>query len=232
MPETSVPRRLTCPRCGETILSEDKFCFHCGRRLGEKPSGTTAEIHPNRFAQWTLVAIGVVALVLAGYEVHHQSRVIAALQSRPASRGRSGSAGKTGSLTLHPVVSTTTTYPTNLPSSAGWTSEVETYQRVQFGLRLPTGMNDVLSTSSTEWIWGKANTPYRVVLEVVANKPASASQTLGAQTYGTSIVKGSATASQALYINWASGKWVEVLMAVPVHHVNWLGSIAKSVQIS
>lgn len=234
MPQTPMSHRLTCPRCGETILAEDKFCFHCGRRLATPPDQSEplppeAPKPTRRFTQWPLALAGVAVLVLAGFEVHHQSQIIAKL--RVADRAANSSPHRSNK-PLKPVVSTTTTYPSNLPSSASWTPEVETYHNVQFGVRVPVAMNKAVSASSNQWTWGQPNTPYQVVLAVVVAKPASANVPLGAKTYGTPMKRNSTTASQDLYINWTTGKWVEVSMTVPASHWNWLGSIAKSVQVS
>lgn len=236
MPETPAASvRLSCPRCHETILPEDKYCFHCGRRL--QPSAATAPAEPSprprtRFPQWPLAVIGAAAVVFAVYEVHHQSHVIAVLQSRGQSRIPRTHDAKLRR--LHPVVTTTTTYPANLPSSASWTPEVETYQNVQFGLRVPVGMNTPLQTSATSnrWVWGQPQTPDQVVLAVVSGKPADASVPLGANTYGTAIRRTGSVASQSLYIRWSSRQWVAVSMTVPASHIGWLGAIATSVRVS
>lgn len=225
--------RLTCPRCGETILSEDKYCFHCGRRLQSAvDAGNNPPRSRFRFPQWPLALVGIVAIAFAAYEVHHQSQVMAHLQSTGAG---SSAVNRTGrrAVALHPVVTTTTTYPANLPSSASWTSEVETYRNVQFGLRVPVGMNTLLpSSSGSQWAWGEPNTPYKVVLSVVPARPAGATVALGPKTFGTAITRSGAVASQSLYINWAAHTWVQVSMAVPASHIYWLGSIAESVRVS
>ncbi len=231
MSGTSAPRKLSCPRCGETILAEDKFCFHCGVRLGAIAKASVQGSPPKkRFPQWPLAIIGAMALVLAAYVVHQRSRVIAGLKP-PSSSAHVSHSGH-GTLTLHPVVSTTTTYPSNSSSSRNWTEVVEKYQKVHFALRLPNDMNTSLSASKTEWVWGKSGTPYRIILGVVSGKPPSASTNLGPKTYGTNIVKHSSTATQSLYINWSAGKWVEVFMTVPANKVSWLEAIAQSVRVS
>lgn len=230
MSGTSAPRKLSCPRCGETILTEDRFCFHCGVRLGPSAAEPVPGSRPKkRFPQWPLAIIGALALILAAYVVHQRSRVIAGLKP-PSSRAHVSHPAH-GTLTLHPVVSTTTTYPSNT-SSRNWTEVVEKYQKVDFGVRLPNALNTSLSASKTEWVWGKPGTPYRIILGVVPGKPPSASINLGPKTYGTNIAKNSSTATQSLYINWAPGKWVEVFMTVPANQVSWLGGIAQSVRIS
>lgn len=239
MPETRMSQRLNCPRCGETILPDDKFCFHCGLRLARtqppapEPAGSFAA--RQRFPQWPLAVVGLLSLVLAGYIVHRQSALIARLtRSTPAQVSKTVPhvhRTASNSVVLHPVV-TTTIYPANLPPVQGWTAVAETYQNVQFGLRLPLALKSALNASPTAWTWGSPGTPYQVALDVVTGKPSSASTSLGPNTWGTPIRKTSTTASQALYINWAAHKWVEVSMVVPVSHIGWLASIASSVRVS
>jgi hypothetical protein len=186
-----------------------------------------------RFPQWPLAIIGAAAIAFAIYEIQHQSHVIAQLQS---SGGQSGVSKTHGAKHLHlyPVVTTTTIYPPNVPSSASWTQEVESYQNVQFGLRVPVGMNTALKSSpaASRWSWGEPRTPYAVILAVVAAKPSDANVHLGANTFGTAISRKLAVASQSLYIHWSAHEWMEVSMTVPASHIAWLRVIATSVRIS
>ena len=239
MPEKSASRRLNCPSCSETVLPEDTFCFHCGRRLKPKAAGGVSapnDVRPKRrrFTQWPLAVMGAIALLAAGYEVHHQSAIIANLRATQSGhRQHFGDSGKKHGPVLHPVVtSTQTIYPANLPSPLSWTPEVETYRNVQFGLRVPKNLSASMGSSATQWTWGQANTPYRIVLSVVSAKTPAASVVLGPNTWGTPISRSSAAVSQDLFINWAGAKWVEVSMTVPASHVAWLQAIAKSVRVS
>jgi hypothetical protein len=188
------------------------------------------------FPQWPLAVVGIMALVVAGYEVHHVSNALSRLPAsvaspKPTSGNKSPSAAKTPSA-LHPVVTTTTTYPGSMPSSAGWTPEVESYQNVQFEVRLPISMHTALGSSAGSWTWGTPHSLDRVTLSVVSAKPATATVHLGSNTYGTPIAQTASTASQNLFVTWAAQKWLEVSMTVPKSHVNWLGGIATSVRIS
>ncbi|PSR21432.1 MAG: zinc ribbon domain-containing protein [Sulfobacillus acidophilus] len=236
MAEKAASPRLTCPQCGETVLPEDKFCFHCGRRLKVRQTPSVQESKPRHFPQWPLALVGILALVLAGYVVHHESSTLARLPKRVASPNpisvpkRAPHAKVPPS--LHPVVTTTTTYPGSMPSSASWTPEVESYQNVQFEVRLPAAMHNALGASAGSWSWGTTNGLDRVTLSVVSAKPSSATVNLGPNTYGTSITQTASTASQNLFVTWAPHKWLEVSMTVPKGHVNWLGGIATSVRIS
>ena len=227
MPESSASRRFDCPKCGQMVLSEDKFCFHCGRRLQPKDQAVAAR--KPRAAWWPAGILAALILVAAGYEIHHQSVVIAGLKSR---FGVSLKSHHLQSGSLHPVVTTTTSYPPDMPSSANWSSEVKTYAKVQFGIRVPNGMDQALHASSSRWAWGEPHSPYEVSLSVVGAKSAAASTVLGSNTYGTPISRGQGTASQQLYVNWASHEWLLVSMTVPANHEDWLEAIATSVQIS
>lgn len=227
---------MTCPACSETVLPEDMFCFHCGRRLqpkkstaGPKPSGSKRL----RFSQWPLAVVGAVALLAAGYEIHHQSAIIAHLEKGSPSAGAGLKSGQKKKVVLHPVVTTAKTiYPSNLPSTANWTPEVETYDNVQFGLSLPKAMSLPLNSSTTQWSWGKANSPYHVTLSVASGKTSGATVNLGPNTWGTAITHQNGVESQDLFIQWASQKWVEVAISVPAAHHDWLASIAQSVRVS
>ena len=236
MPENRQAKApLSCPKCGETILPDDKFCFHCGRRLLPKDSAATgledtAVRPPRSTAQWALAAVGVALLAGTGYVVHRQSVIIHRLEAQTHSTTGHLHNGKTP--VLHPVVTTTTTYPPNLPSSAKWVPEVESYQKVQISLRLPSTLSTPLSSSATAWTWGRRGTGYGVNMDVVSQKPADASVNLGPQTFGTPIQKTSTSAEQALYITWDHHQWVEVKMTVPLSHIDWIGAIAKSVGVS
>ncbi len=228
MSDISASKRLNCPRCGEIVSSEDKFCFHCGRRLPPKPEVVSRP--PSRRGWWLLGILAVLVFLAGGYQMYHQSRVIASLNRQVRRLNASLKSYQSGQ--FHPVVTTTTSYPTGVSSSADWTPELEAYANVQFGLRVPNGMNQTLHASPSDWIWGEPHSPYQVALSVVGVKPAAASVVLGANTYGTTISRMAGTASQQLYVNWAPHKWVEVSMAVPASHTNWLEAIATSVQIS
>ncbi len=231
MGEKQVKHSLSCPGCGETVLAEDKFCFHCGRRLKSAvpPHPSEPKVSRRHFPQWPLAVAGAMAVVLAVYVIHRENSGTSATVRATQTPKIHAKHQRTN---LKPVVSTTTTYPPNLPSSAHWTPEVETYQNVQLSLRVPTSMAVNLGSSATRWVWGKPNTPYRVVMQVVSQKPSQASQSLGPQTFGTSITNSGGTATQSLYISWANHQWVEVQMVVPSSNSNWLGAIAESVRVS
>lgn len=226
--EKSAQSHLRCPNCQETVLAEDVFCFHCGRRLKSSSKDSAAPSRAVRFPQWPLAILGVAALILAGYVVRHEQSTLSAVQSAPPAHHARTTVPKV----LHPVVTTRTTYPASVPSSAHWIPEVATYRNVQFSLRVPKSMDQPLTTGTTSWSWGALNTADRVVVEVVSGKPAAASVSLGAQTWGTPIVHLGNSASQDLYIQWASHQWVAVLMRVPGQDTPWLGSIAESVRVS
>lgn len=227
MGERTVKPRLTCPNCGETVLAEDVFCFHCGRRLKAAQSGPPNAVS-RRFRQWPLAVAGVLAFIAAGYVIHHQQQQLTDV-THTSVRGHHL---KKTRVVLHPVVSTTTSYPSNLPSSAHWTVEVERYHTVQVSLRLPTSLAHLEKSSSTAWTWGATSTPDRVTLGIVGAKPGNASVSLGPNTWGTPIQNNATTASQNLYVEWTPGHWAEVLMTVPAQDEGWLGSIAESVRIS
>lgn len=237
MPGREAQRRLSCPQCGETVLSDDKFCFHCGKRLKDKDGASDLASdsgQSRRYPQWPLAIIGLVALVFAGIIVARQSHTIARLKVAGSAHTHPPTKATPGKhIVLHPVVTnTTTTYPGNLPSSAGWTPEVVTYHSVQIGLRLPSALTTSLGHSKTSWSWGHPSSPYQVMLNVVGGRASTASVALGPNTYGTPISQANGVSTQQLYVNWAPHQWVEVSMAVPKADANWLGSIAESVRIS
>ena len=230
MSETSASRRLNCPKCGEMVLSEDKFCFHCGRRLTPQVAAATRKKPGWRW--WPLGILGALLLMALGYWVHRQSLVIARLKGEVSRLDASVKSRRPLSNDLHPVVTTTTSYPGNMPSSANWSVEIKTYANVTFSIRVPNSMDQALTTPRGSWEWGDPNTPYQVGLAVTAAKPIRASVALGANTYGTVITRSGDAASQQLYVNWAPSHWVEVSMTVPTSHINWLEAIATSVRIS
>ncbi len=234
MPENKQAKAaLSCPKCGETILPDDKFCFHCGRRLLPK-DGTPTDLKDTAarvrrpVAQWVLAFLAVGLLAGTGFIVHRQSVIIHRLEAQ----SRTGRSQNPNAPPIHPVVTTTTTYPPNLPSSAKWVPEVESYQKVQISLRVPASLSTSLLASAKAWRWGQHGTPFGVGLDVVSQKPASASVNLGPQTFGTSIQKTGTSAEQAMYITWDHHQWVEVQMTVPINHIDWLYAIAKTVGVS
>ncbi|NMP22100.1 zinc ribbon domain-containing protein [Sulfobacillus harzensis] len=227
MGERQARPHLSCPNCGETVLPDDVFCFHCGRRL--KAAQSSPRPVPRHIGLWALALVGVLALVGAGYVIHHQQQALqAALQHQNSPKAKH----RSGRVVLHPVVTTTTSYPANLPSSAHWTVEVETYHNVQLSLRLPTSLAHLKKSTSSQWVWGDPSFPYQVTLGVASSKPGAASVSLGTNTWGTPIAKSGSTAQQDLYIKWAPGNWAEVLMTVPSKDEGWLGAIAESVRVS
>jgi hypothetical protein len=232
-------QHVKCPQCGETVLPEDKFCFHCGRRLKAHVAERDEEGAGRHIAEWPLAILGAIVIVGAAYTIHRQTHLLGQLRSQPRQHVLPNHRGvaqqrlhPTGPLVLHPVVTTTTTYPRNIPSSASWTLVAETYHNVQITLRLPNSMTTPLSVARTAWVWGAARTPYRVSVAVVATRPPTATQVLGNGVYGTVIQRTSATAMQSLFIRWAGHAWLDVSMTVPGAHANWLASIAESVRIS
>ncbi len=234
MPENRQAKAaLSCPKCGETILPDDKFCFHCGRRLLPKDTAPTSAPHDTTvrrmpLAQWLLAVAGAALVIGTGVVVYRQSALIHRLETQQAGGGSTN--GRTTA--IHPVVTTTTTYPPNLPSSAKWVPEVESYQKVQISLRLPANLSTPLSSSATAWRWGERGTSFGVSMDVVSQKPADASVSLGPQTFGTPIQKSGTSAGQAMYITWGHHQWVEVQMTVPISHMDWIYAIAKTVGVS
>ncbi|MCY0878968.1 MAG: zinc ribbon domain-containing protein [Firmicutes bacterium] len=240
MPEKQRAQHLKCPQCGETVLPDDKFCFHCGRRL--KYSAEETEGPERRVPEWPLAILGGMAMVGALYIIHHQTHLLGQLRThlkpRPVAAAHAhqvrsrGRAQPPVPIALHPVVTTTTTYPQHVPSSASWTLVQETYRNVRITLRVPHNMSATLSATPAAWIWGQPHTPYRVSVTVVSARPADATEALGTGVYGTAIQRTPSEAVQSLFIRWASNAWLDVSMAVPNAHVNWLAAIAESVRIS
>lgn len=239
MGEKKIQTAMSCPKCGKTILPEDKFCFHCGRRLTNSPAthgpgNQNARPVRRRFSQWPLAIFGAGALILAAVVVAHGSHVIAQLgaSSKPSPARLHHSIKHKSSTVLHSAVTTTTTYPSNLPSSGSWTPEVETYNGAQITLRLPAAMSHAESSGATKWVWGAVGSPYQVTLAVVTGRSSSATIPLGPNTFGTAIIHAGGVTSQSLYVKWSNNDWIAVQMQVPNSHRGWLGSIAESVRIS
>lgn len=243
--------RLACSHCGETVLLDDKFCFHCGTRLPSHPFlAMRHRLVQIGLSQWPLAIIGTAALLGSAYIVRHQSLVVAeALHNRPHLHGRSSPVVR-APLVHAVIVETTTTRPGNAHTSAtphsakpahqplnastsgSWVTEHASYQNIQVSLRVPWGTNPSRTVSPSSWAWGERNTPYHATVSVVSKKPGAAKRKLGPQTYGTPITRSATLASQTLVINWSGEKWLEVAIAVPSHNINWLATIAESIRIS
>lgn len=221
-----VSGNTVCPRCGEAVMPEDQFCYRCGRRLESAASSGSSKRWMTLGGQ--IAAAAVVLFVVA--DVAHQQ--IHWLSRTSGPNGSIRTQTHKSLPPLHPVLTTTTIYPPNWPTSAHLTPEVETYQNVTLSVAVPSTMATLLQTSANQWVWGIPHTGYRVVLGVVAGKSPAATVPLGPGTFGTPITNTASSASQSLYIEWAPNQWAEVLMTVPRSDSSWLEAIATHVRIS
>lgn len=234
-----------CPQCGQNVLPDDQFCFHCGANLAPQPRvGPSPRLRKKRpwwlYGLAGLVVVGLGSLIFRG----HTSQKSAATPPKNLSAASS----RHHHSHQHPSTAPSTSTPASVspgptPSStssnnpgSGWITQTVPYNGGTVSLQLPSALSHVESQGGGQWVYGPSSgtsgTAGSVTLEIVGQKSSSATQSLGPGTYGTAITNQGSLVSQTLYVQWPQHGWVRVAMSVPGSQESWIRTIAQSVQIT